>query len=181
MHRESSDEWSGDQYVAQALGDPKTVARRASLGTTDFAARSSLADRFGRLNELIAGDDPVLQLEAVRTLRDSPHAERGEILSQIAASLAIPACPAGRSHRRLDPRGSRRAPQVLLSLSLGQERLLRNEALRSLRGGTFTSAERSSLERIGQTDPESAELVQRRASSRRRGCSAGRRRYRRSG
>jgi putative heme-binding domain-containing protein len=49
----------------------------------------------------------------------------------------------------------------LLSLSNGHERVLRNEALRSLRGGQFTPDERSSLELIGRADPESEEMVKR--------------------
>ena len=83
VRRESSDEWGGEQYIVRALDDPTTTpeVRRWSLRMlrADHPALS-----LDRLRAYIAGADPASQLEAVRTLRDSPHAERGALLMEIA-------------------------------------------------------------------------------------------------
>jgi len=154
------DEWAGDQYIVRALEGAKTSpeVRRWSLRMLrpDHPVLS-----IDLLQKCLAGDDRSLQLEAVRTLRDSRHDQRSALLAQVADNASYPTnlraeAVAGLSGE--DP-SSR---ELLLRLALGNEPSLRSEALRSLRGAKCSESEEKSLLRIGQTtDAPTAELVER--------------------
>ncbi len=156
--RISSDEWAAEQYIVRALDDPQTSAevRRWSL-------RMLRADHptlsIERLRQFITSDDPSLQLEAVRTLRDSPHPERIALLSQIAAGAEYPLKLRAEAIVGLSADDTT-ARALLLRVAQGSEQALRNEALRSLRGASFSEGERSLLQSVA-TDEASRELVAR--------------------
>jgi putative membrane-bound dehydrogenase-like protein len=156
--REPADEWAADEYIVRALDDPKTTpeVRRWSLRMlrTDHPALT-----IARLSEFLTSGDPALQLEAVRSLCDSPHAGRIQALEKVAAD---PKCPLRLRAEAVvglsgdDP--SSRA--LLLQLMAGGNRALRNESLRSLRGAKLDSSQRQALESLAG-DEESRELVAR--------------------
>ncbi len=155
--RESSDEWAGEQYIARALDDrstPREVRRWAlRMLRPDHPALS-----LERLRQYIASDDRALQMEAVRTLRESPDAERIGLLSQIALGSQFPLDL--RAEAVVGLSGDDPATRSLLvSLATGREPSLRNEALRSLRGASFDEAERRALMDISVNDPQAVELV----------------------
>ena len=159
VERDASDEWAGERYIARALEDSKTTPE-----VRRWALRMLRADHpaltLDRLRQYVASDDPALQLEAVRTLRDSPHAERTLLLSQIAASDRYPIKLRAEAIVGLsgDDAESR---SLLLSLARGDEHSLRDEALRSLRGSNCNETERSDLKRVAGADSATAELVER--------------------
>jgi putative membrane-bound dehydrogenase-like protein len=159
VSRQPSDEWAGQQYMARALDDPHTSAevRRFAVRMLppDHAALS-----IDRLQTYLKGSDPQLQMEAVRTLRDSPLAERGAVLRQIAASAEYPSELRAEAIVGLsaDDPATR---TLLMSLAGGDQGALRAEALRSLRGATLADADRQELTRIAKHDNATAELVDR--------------------
>jgi putative heme-binding domain-containing protein len=159
VQRVPSDEWAGEQYIVRALDDDKTTleVRRWSLRMlrADHPALS-----LDRLRSYIAGDDPALRLEAVRTLRDSPHAGRMDLLAQIAADVQNPVDLRAEAVVGLSP-SDQPARSLLFSLARGEVRSLRDEALRSLRGADCNETERSELRRLAAADPKVRELVER--------------------
>ena len=82
--READDEWGLDQYIVRALDDPQTnnQVRRWSLR---MLRPDHPALTLARLEQYLTSDDPGLQLEALRSLRVSRHAERANLLARIAA------------------------------------------------------------------------------------------------
>ncbi len=160
VKRGSSDEWSGEQYIVQALDDSRTTpeVRRWALRMLrpDHPALS-----MARLQGYLASDDPLLRLEAVRTLRESKHAQRGAVLAQVAADAT----------RSVDLRAEAvvglsgddpAARPLLLALATGSQPELRDEALRSLRGTPPSAEERRKLSAVASSaDPDTAELVAR--------------------
>ncbi|MEX0978981.1 MAG: PVC-type heme-binding CxxCH protein, partial [Pirellulales bacterium] len=159
VKRQPADEWAGQQYMAQALDDPHT-----SDAVRRFALRMLPGDHpavtIQRLRQYLAGDDPVLQLEAVRTLRDSRHAERGALLLEIASSPDNPLELRAEAIVGLagdDPQ----TREYLLTLAGGNEAILRNEALRSLRGCQLDESQRDALSRVAKRDAPTAQLVSR--------------------
>ena len=156
--RVPSDEWALDQYIVRALDDPQTPAEvvRWSLRMLppDHKALS-----FERLEKLIAGDNPGLRLEAVRTIRDGQLAERARMLAQIAGGSDYPLLLRAEAIVGLTPADDAQKA-LLLTLARSDQAVLRDEALRSLRGGAFSDAERQEIEAAG-TDDASRELVAR--------------------
>ncbi|MEX0677062.1 MAG: PVC-type heme-binding CxxCH protein [Pirellulales bacterium] len=157
--RAPSDEWAGQQYMARALEDPRTSAE-----VRRFALRMLRPDHpvlsIQRLRQFLGGDDRSLQLEAVRTLRDSRHRKRGELLSEIASATDDPLELRAEAIVGLSPDDSK-TRALLVSLAGDKEPVLRHEALRSLRGGTLDRTEREELARIAGLDAPTAELVHR--------------------
>jgi hypothetical protein len=157
--REASDEWAGEQYIVRALDDPAT-----SPEVRRWAMRMLRADHpaltMARLKQTIASDDPALQLEAVRTLRDCRHVERMALLSQIAAGAEYPAKLRAEAIVGLSGEEPT-ARKLLFSLATGPDAALSDEALRSLRGIACDQRERDDLARVATARPEAAELVAR--------------------
>lgn len=157
--RTPGDEWAGEQFIVRALDDPATspAVRRWSL-------RMLRADHpaltLARLQQFAADADPELRLEAIRTLRDCPHAGRIQLLRSIAADTGAPTqlraeAVVGLSSDDADSRG------LLLDLARNDDAALRSEALRSLRGITLNDAERERLAALQSKDDDTAELVER--------------------
>jgi putative membrane-bound dehydrogenase-like protein len=159
VRRESSDEWAGEQYVVRALDDPRTGAevRRWALRTLrpDHPQLS-----LSRLEQFLESDDSLLRLEAVRTLRDSPHSKRGAILARIAADERLAEqlrAEAVVGLSAADPT----ARSLLVALAQGESDVLGEEALRSLRGAELDSRQRAALVALAARDKSTAELVAR--------------------
>ncbi|REK17182.1 MAG: hypothetical protein DWQ37_06855 [Planctomycetota bacterium] len=156
--RESSDEWGGQQYVALALEDSQSgpEVQRWALRTLrpDHPALS-----IERLQQYLESDDEVLRLEAVRTLRDSPHARRHELLAQIASDENERSQLRAEAIVGLSPQDKERR-RLLFELAASDAAVLRHEALRSLRGAVLAPDERKRLAGLGKIDDATAGLVQ---------------------
>jgi putative heme-binding domain-containing protein len=157
--RAPGDEWAGQQYMARALEDPRTSGE-----VRRFALRMLRPDHpwltIDRLREYLKGDDPALRLEAVRTLRESPHPERAALLEEIAVDKAYPIELRAEAIVGIAPDDDRRR-KLLLSLAADDNAALGNEALRSLWGANLNATERDELARVGKRDAAAAELVDR--------------------
>jgi putative membrane-bound dehydrogenase-like protein len=156
--RNPNDEWAGEQYVAQALGNPQSPAE-----VRRWALRSLRTDHplltIDFLSGLIAGNDPLLEVEAVRTLRTSA------LTGRAAKLLAIASDPTGAANLRaealvgLSPAD---APVTFfVDLAENQVPAIRREALRSLVGKAVDSADAERLKPIAGKYPDSGELVAR--------------------
>ena len=159
VQRSSSDEWAGEQYIVQALEDKHTtpeVRRWAfSMLRPDHPALS-----LDRLSAAVASDDPSLQLEAVRTLRDSKHPQRFAMLASMAKDRSRSAELRAEAIVGLsaDDNGSR---ALLVTLATDSEHVVSDEALRSLRGSMLDDRQRQVLSSLSGSDPAQLELVQR--------------------
>jgi putative membrane-bound dehydrogenase-like protein len=156
--REPSDEWALDQYIVRALDDPATTPEVLRwclrMLRPDHKALS-----FVRIEQFLAGKDPQLQLEAVRSLRESGHTQRAAMLSKIAAGKQYPPALRAEAIMGLDPEN---AKQRALLFQLAEDRapILRDESLRALRGAVCSAEERSALAKLANDDA-SRELVAR--------------------
>ncbi len=156
--RKPSDEWALDQYIVRALNDPRTSAEvlRWSLRMLRPDHEALTRDR---LAQFIGGNDPQLRLEAVRTLRDGKLAERGDMLARIAGGELYSPTLRAEAIVGLSARDDAQKA-LLIQLAESKEPILRDEALRSLRGGTFSTAQQERLTAIGLHD-DARELVAR--------------------
>jgi putative heme-binding domain-containing protein len=156
--REPSNEWALDQYIVRALNDPVTSpdVLRWSLRMlrTDHEALTR-----DRLEQFITGKDPQLQLEAVRTLRDGTLPERSAMLSQIASSERSSPTLRAEAIVGLSAQDGARS-ELLVQLAESNEAILRNEALRSLRGAKLSATQQERLAAVGKQDG-ARELVDR--------------------
>jgi putative membrane-bound dehydrogenase-like protein len=157
--RTADDEWAGEQYIVRALEDSRTAPE-----VRRWALRMLRPDHpllsIERLRQFIASGDPLLQMEAVRTLRDCRQDGRAAVLLQIAGNSQYPVGLRAEAVVGLsgdDPR----ARSLLVSLAASGDPALRNEALRSLRGCRLDDDARRQLAQIAKTEPQSAELVDR--------------------
>jgi putative heme-binding domain-containing protein len=159
VERESSNEWAGEQYVVQALLDQTSApdVRRWALRVLR-ADHPALGMR--RLRKFLHDGDAGLRLEAVRTLRDSPHRRRGALLAAIAKDVANPEALRAEAVMGLSAEKAEERAE-LLALAAGNDRSLRHESLRSLRGAVLNEHERGELARLGQAHADSTELVRR--------------------
>jgi putative heme-binding domain-containing protein len=157
--RTADDEWAGEQYIVRAIDDPRTTPE-----VRRWAVRMLRADHplltLERLQAWIDGDNAGLQLEAVRTLRETQLSGRTELLARIAGSTQYPTQLRAEAIVGMtgDDPATRR---LLLELAIGRDAALRNEALRSLRGCKLQPAERTRLEETARADSTAGELVAR--------------------
>ncbi len=157
-HREDKDEWAGEEYIARALLEPGTAP-----GVRRWALRMLRPDHpalsLARLEQFIAGDDPAMRLEALRSLRESKHPGRAALLAQIATSGNFSADL--RAEAIVGLTGDDPTMRALLcSLAESGEKAVRNEALRSLRGSALSGVERIKLTNVAKMEPQAAELVE---------------------
>jgi putative heme-binding domain-containing protein len=101
----------------------------------------------GRLNEFLQSNDARLRLEAVRTLRDGRLSERGATLARIAADDKLDSNLRAEAIMGLSSQDDEQRA-LLIELAERGDTVLRQEALRSLRGGTLSDAERARLESL---------------------------------
>lgn len=83
--RTSDNEWAGERYIVRALEDPATSAEARRWGVRMLRPDHPLLT-VERLRGYLQSDDPGLQLEALRSLRDSKQADRDALLNEIAGS-----------------------------------------------------------------------------------------------
>ncbi len=154
-----SNEWAGEEYIVRALEDPKS-----SPEVLRWSLRMLRSDHplltLDRLRSYLRGDDAALRIEAVRSLRESPLAGRDALLLEVAASDAFSAAVRAEAVMGLSP-DDVAARKLLITLATGDNAVLRDEALRSLRGTTLSDPERARLAEVGGDDPAVAALVSR--------------------
>ncbi len=145
--REPTDEWAGEQYVAQVLFDQMSspAMRRWSLRALrpDHPALSIDA-----LRKLLADADTGVQFETVRTLRESPHAERVAMLCKIASDTNTPSLLRAEAVAGLS-REDDEQRKLLQELTSDADVAVRDEAIRALRS---TPVEQRGLPAVDDTD-----------------------------
>lgn len=155
--KDSHDELAGESYVAALVADPKTpdeVRRRAlRMLRPDHPALQG-----DRLIGFVSSKDPLLRLEAIRTLRDGNLKDRYEQLSRVAADDRQPVPIRAEAVVGLAQDAEARKG-LLLSLTEGADDTLRHEALRSLRGVKLSADEVERAARLGRQDAETAALL----------------------
>lgn len=155
----SWDETGLEPYIAELLLDAKTapaVRRRAlRMLRPDHPALTAEA-----LRGLLALNDPAMQVEVVRTLRERSQPDARELLRTVAGNVEQPTSL--RAEAVVGLRAGDPAERKLL-WSLVEEKVhpLHDEALRSLRGVELSAAERTRLKKLPQDEPELKELTSR--------------------
>ena len=156
--RRRGDEWTGADYALGLLQDDK-----ASATVRRLALRMLPADdpklTTAMLQSLIGHADEALQLEAIRTVRESTRPERLQLLTRVAQDESRPV--QHRAEAIVGLAGATESVAMLLSYAEGDQPALRYEALRSLRGMQLTDAQRERLERVGSLDDATRQLVER--------------------
>jgi putative membrane-bound dehydrogenase-like protein len=160
--RLANQEIAGEDYVARLLLAPKT-SRAVRTRALRMLRPSHAALTLARLKQWLSDDDTAMQVETVRTLRESPLAGGKELLAAIANDAARPAALRAEAIVGLRP-SSDRAREELLGLATNPVRAVRHEALRSLRGADLSATQRERLI-AGALDTETGELVARISSS----------------
>ncbi len=156
--REPSDEWALDQYIVRALDDPKTPPDilRWSLRMLRPDHESLTMER---LQQFLESNDARLRIEAVRTLRDGQLPTRSEMLARIAGDGKFDSTLRAEAIMGLSPQDDAQRA-LLIELAENSDPVLRQESLRSLRGGILSPQERQRLEALG-SDDSLRELVER--------------------
>ena len=137
--RKAGDEWSGDDYAARIVADP-AAASQLRLN----ALRAIRADHPSLTRELLEeflGAAAALRLEAIRTLRESPHAD---LLLDVAKDEARPDQERASAVVGILPLDGARQ-EMLVDLACGESALIAQEALRSLRGAELSAKYRQRL------------------------------------
>jgi putative membrane-bound dehydrogenase-like protein len=157
--RTAEDEWAGEQYIVRALEDKRTPSEVMRWSLRMLRPNHPLLS-IDRLRSYLASDDEGLRLEAVRSLRDSPLADKLGLLCEIAASTAY--TPGLRSEAVVGISAQTDdARSLLVDLAATGPSEVRPEALRSLRGAKLNADQRARLAALAQSDANAAELVER--------------------
>jgi putative membrane-bound dehydrogenase-like protein len=157
VRRDPKDEFRGEDYVARLVTDPKV-----SDSVRHRALRALRPDHpsltISLLKKLLNSPDRATQLEAVRTLRESPRADRLGPLRALATGADM--APAFRAEAILGLSGEEDEDRALLiTLAADPEPAVRREALRSLRGLPLSDDERAKLEKLASEDTALRALV----------------------
>jgi putative membrane-bound dehydrogenase-like protein len=155
----ASVEVSSEEFVAAILlaDDTPDEVRARALRLLP-ARHSELA--LEQLTTWLGSVNPSLALEALRTLRERDEPAARQALLSVAADVRYP-------HRLRAEAVAGLFPQLddecdlLVLLATGGDAVLRDEALRSLRGATLSRQERGDLEHLRPSGPEVASLVDR--------------------
>ncbi|MEX0714587.1 MAG: hypothetical protein WD278_19780, partial [Pirellulales bacterium] len=155
----AEEEVAGEEYVARLFAQsalPIDLRRRALRMLRPDHPALTLA----LLEDSLQSADPATQLEAVRTLRDSPLAEAPVLLQAIGcdplravplrAEAIVGLSPNNPSHRT-----------ALLELLKVDDRLLFEQALRSLWGAKLDERQREAVRQAGALGDEAAALAAR--------------------
>jgi putative heme-binding domain-containing protein len=155
--RKDKEEWTNEQYVAESLLNESLPieVRRWALRTLrcDHPAISAK-----RLREWLSCDDEKMQLEAVRTLRESSVADREQMLWEVVSNKQLPAELRSEAIVGLSP-SSAEATNRLLKIAGNGDARIANEALRSLRGTRPHDQQLQQLAKIERDDPTRVDLV----------------------
>jgi putative membrane-bound dehydrogenase-like protein len=112
------------------------------------------------LTELLAHSEPKLQLEAARTLSESPLPKRVPALLEAARNQKLDDAVRGQAIVGVSER-SQELLADLLSLARGDNAVLRDESLRALVNTKLDDTQRSSLAEVARQHAEAAPLVSR--------------------
>lgn len=157
--RTPDDEWAGEQYIVRALEDPRTSPEVMRWSLRMLRTNHPLLS-LDRLRVFLSASDEALRLEAVRSLRDSPHAEKTALLCEIAANEDY--SPRLRAEAIVGLSAtSTETCSLLLRMAIAGPAELRGEALRSLRGAELSEGDRERLSQLASSDASTAEMVQR--------------------
>jgi putative membrane-bound dehydrogenase-like protein len=140
---------SGDYFALQTLKNPDSSAELKR-----FALKTLPADhpelKFDLLKQLAADADAAMRIEAMRTLRERPATERGDVLRSIAADAARDV--ADRAEAVIGLNADDSADRAVLeSLASNQDARIAGESRRLLRPAT--KDERSAADRIAALSP----------------------------
>jgi putative membrane-bound dehydrogenase-like protein len=158
--RGPKDESPGETYIAKLLENPK-----ASVAVRSFALRSLRPDHpwltSERLTQLLRDPDATIRLEAIRTIRQRPDAERWPQLREIAAASDKPTQERCEAILGLSP-GNDDDRKLLFKLAAGENTEVAGEALRALRGFDLNDGEKAALSELaGKIDGPRKELAER--------------------
>ncbi len=141
-------ESAGEEYVLKILNSGETtptVIRR-------FAIRSLRPDHpqltVELLKKLLKDSDAAIRLEAVRTIRQRPEAERWSELREIGRNESLSAIERCEAILGLSP-GNREDRKLLLELADDKVPEVADEALRALRGFDLLPKEKQQLAELG--------------------------------
>lgn len=156
VHREPGDELAGEEYIV------KLLQAQPSASVQRFGLRMLRPDHpyltLEKLRELLGSADANVQLEVIRTLRERAEPEAGEMLLSIVSD-------AGRSvEQRAEAilglsAETEATRELLISLALGDNATLRDEALRTLRGSSLSELQQKSLATLLGGDGAVGDLV----------------------
>lgn len=158
--RGPKDESPGESYIAKILENPKST-----VAVKHFALRSLRPDHPSltndRLKGLLADPNGSLRLEAIRTIRQRPDADRWPQLREIAAGKEKSNQERCEAILGLSP-GNDDDRRLLLELAAGDSAEVADEALRALRGFDLNDNERQKLTDLaGKFDGPRKELAER--------------------
>jgi putative heme-binding domain-containing protein len=159
VQREPSDEWAGEQYIVRAL-ENKTTSPEALRWAIRMLRPDHPLLSLEKFREYLGSSDPAIQLEAVRSLRDSQLQGRDQLLIDIAGSTDYATRLRAEAIVGISP-DTPLVLQSLLQLAGSDDLAIRNEALRSLRAATLDPSAKSALNVIAERHPDSQELVAR--------------------
>jgi hypothetical protein len=141
--RGPKDESPGEEYIVKILENPKS-----SLAVRRFALRSLRPDHPAltseRLKQLLAEDDSAIRLEAIRTIRQRPDAERWPQLREIAGGKDQSTQERCEAILGLSP-GNDKDRKLLFELANGENAEVVDEALRAIRGFDLNEGEKRQL------------------------------------
>jgi putative membrane-bound dehydrogenase-like protein len=153
------DEVAGEDYVAALLQKP-----HASPAVVERALRILRPDHpvlgLGLLKRFLVSPYEPIRVEAALTLGQSLLPERFGVLAQTAGDDAVSNAVRAYAIVGMADDASRQRGR-LMSFATGAERVLRHEALRSLRGIAITDEELGKLRAASEDDLPSIELVDR--------------------
>jgi putative membrane-bound dehydrogenase-like protein len=158
--RGPKDESPGEAYIVKILENPKS-----SLAVRRFALRSLRPDHPAltseRLKQFLADPDATIRLEAIRTIRQRPDADRWPQLREIAGDKDHSTQERCEAILGVSP-GNDDDRKLLLELTAGENAEVADEALRSLRGFDLSDGERQKLTDLaGKLTGPHKELVER--------------------
>jgi hypothetical protein len=113
-----------------------------------------------RLAEWTESSDPVMQLEATRTLRESDLKRRVELLRKIAFNDSLDEGLRAEAVMGL-PIFTADDVRTLIELAENSSAVISHEALRTLRGSAFAEEQRKRLHALRNRDTATAELIDR--------------------
>ena len=147
--RDPGQESAGEEYVLKLLNSKETTASPVRR----FAIRSLRPENpqlsVALLKKLLQDSDPAIRLEAIRTIRQRPEAERWTELREIAKGSQYSATERSEGILGLSP-GNREDRLILMELVADKEPQVADEALRALRGFDLTPKEKEVLSELGE-------------------------------
>lgn len=157
---EEADQTGSHFYMAKLLAAPTSspLIRARALRGLPSDYESLRGDRF---RELLSGSDDRLRLEAIRSLRESPHPDRAALLTKLAGDETEKLQLRAEAAMGLSPSDE---PQRALLWKLATDRddakaSLRREALRTLRGAALDDGMRAKLTEMADEGGEVAAQV----------------------